>query len=110
MLPQNIRQKLLNASEDVIDKMIEDAKGKDPLRVAEANRAVDTIKKFAIDAAASSFDIQKIELKNTTTVLDLLSKGSIGIDDALKLMLILQKKEEIDTVPQLLEKLEQLHK
>ena len=53
-------------------------------------------------------DLDTINAKSTSEIITLLGKGKISIDEAIKLMKLLQTKQDIDELPKLIAAMEKL--
>ena len=105
---QELRNTLLENCESLVKHKICCATGEQsPLNIALVDeKAVDDIWKAIVPIIQSTSDVFIYDAKSTNDIIMLLGRGKISINDAIKLMSLLQAKQDIEELPKLVEALQ----
>jgi len=101
---QDIRKQVLDHSIPMIE-MVQKAIYKDQSLTGNQHINLDRLWPVIENILKQTSDIQKIEAKNASDVIKLISDGKITLEDAQKFLLIMKTQVEIDELPKLMEKL-----
>jgi hypothetical protein len=107
--PSEIRANFLKKAEPLIDEYVGASLGKSQLSSNDAT-ARSEVWSLLRDILVNADDLKKVSASNTKSVLRLLRRGKITIDEAERLMRIMQTDFEVTELPALLEKFESLNK
>lgn len=104
------RTKLLNAVSTIIDIKVAWATGQDlPENIKQSKlvpRELESVWNATIPMLQQAGDCQRLVVEQTADVIGLLKDGSVSIQDALKLMDVLDKQSTVDKVGEIHEKLQ----
>ena len=105
---QDLRTTLLESCNMLIRHKVCLAIGeKSPLNIALVDtKAVDDVWKAIVPIMQSTSDVFVYDAKSTNDIIMLLGRGKISINDATRLMSLLQTKQDIDDLPKLIEALQ----
>jgi len=111
MNSNDLKNKLLNNSDKVMDKLLYLLSGKDDAVINPWEReAINTLYPTLHNIMVNTADLKKISAESTKDITGALCRGKISVDEALKLMSVLKVKSDIEDLPDMLAKLTELKK
>jgi hypothetical protein len=105
--PSELRDEFIQKAYPIIDEYINAALGTSEFKATSTDARTqvwDTIKTVILGATT----LQKINAESTNNIIQMLANGDISIDQAMKLMSILEKQSNIDDLKEMKDKLDTL--
>ncbi len=107
MSAKKLRKIFLKKAPDVMERMMEDAGYH---RKTSLSPAEEEIWELVKDCIKKEQDLESIQATSTESIVALLGKGKISVNEAIQLMELLRTQQEVDLAPELLKQMKKLNK
>jgi hypothetical protein len=103
-----LKKRFIKRAELVLDRFFDSALNPDPSYKTMSDNAQNKIFDALVPIIQSTADVQKLEVKNAQAVIKLLQSGTVSVNDAVKLMSLIDNKFQIEEMQEMTKKLDAL--
>ncbi len=110
MLPHELRKKFLEENgEFLLTELSDILHGKAEAFKCQNSYTLNTSVTMLVDMIKQAADLQQVEVSSARAVMEELAKGKLSEQQADRILDMLQKKQQLDLLPKLIEQMEQLN-